>query len=120
MNYEDFIYFMLSEEDKSNVVSLRYWFRLIDVNEDGVIHYDEMKFFYTHQLRRMEALGQEVVPFADICCQLCDLIEPKSAEEFYLTDFTRPPEKMRLSGVFFNVLFNLQKFMVGLVVMMMM
>jgi serine/threonine-protein phosphatase 2A regulatory subunit B'' len=61
---------MLSEEDKGNVVSLRYWFELIDINEDDVIRADEMKLFYTHQLHRMECLGQEVVPFEDIMCQM--------------------------------------------------
>ena len=70
LNYEDFIYFMLSEEDKGNTTSLRYWFDLIDVNEDDVIRCDEMRFFYHQQMHRMECLGHEVVPFEDIVCQL--------------------------------------------------
>jgi serine/threonine-protein phosphatase 2A regulatory subunit B'' len=30
LSYEDFIYFMLSEEDKANEVSVRYWFTCVD------------------------------------------------------------------------------------------
>ncbi|KAE9007889.1 Serine/threonine protein phosphatase 2A regulatory subunit [Phytophthora rubi] len=109
MSYEDFIYFMLSEEDKANPVSIRYWFELIDTNEDGVLRADEMRVFYRHQIHRMECLGHEVVPFEDILCQMSDLLHPEKEGEFYHTDFVRP-DKIRVSGVFFNVLFNLSKF----------
>ncbi|CAK4082012.1 unnamed protein product [Aphanomyces euteiches] len=109
MSYEDFIYFMLSEEDKGNPVSLRYWFELIDVDDDHVIRADEMRMYYNHQIHRMECLGQEVVPFEDIMCQMTDLLHPDVEGDFKFKDFIRP-EKIRLSGVFFNVLFNLSKF----------
>ena len=101
--------FMLSEEDKSNPVSIRYWFELIDTNEDGVLRADEMRVFYRHQIHRMECLGHEVVPFEDILCQMSDLLHPRKEGEFYHADFVRP-DKIRVSGVFFNVLFNLSKF----------
>ena len=100
---------MLSEEDKSNPVSLRYWFELIDTNEDGVLRADEMRVFYRHQIHRMECLGHEVVPFEDILCQMSDLLHPGQEGQFYHADFVRP-DKIRVSGVFFNVLFNLSKF----------
>ncbi|RHY28035.1 hypothetical protein DYB32_006910, partial [Aphanomyces invadans] len=109
MSYEDFIYFMLSEEDKGNPVSLRYWFELIDLDDDHVIRADEMRMYYNHQIHRMECLGQEVVPFEDIMCQMSDLLHPAVDGDFRFADFIRP-EKIRLSGVFFNVLFNLSKF----------
>ncbi|KAF0688934.1 Aste57867_19538 [Aphanomyces stellatus] len=109
MSYEDFIYFMLSEEDKGNPVSLRYWFELIDLDEDHVIRSDEMKMYYNHQIHRMECLGQEVVPFEDIMCQMSDLLRPEVEGDFKFSDFIRP-EKIRMAGVFFNVLFNLSKF----------
>ncbi|KAF1795852.1 EF-hand domain pair [Phytophthora cactorum] len=101
--------FMLSEEDKANPVSIRYWFELIDTNEDGVLRADEMRVFYRHQIHRMECLGHEVVPFEDILCQMSDLLHPEKEGEFYHKDFIRL-DKIRVSGVFFNVLFNLSKF----------
>ena len=42
MGYEDFVWFILSEEDKSNDLSLEYWFRCIDLDCDGVLHPNEM------------------------------------------------------------------------------
>lgn len=101
--------FMLSEEDKSNPVSVRYWFELVDTNEDGVIRADEMRTFYRHQIHRMECLGHEVVPFEDVLCQMSDLLHPGTEGAFFPRDFVRP-DKIRVSGVFFNVLFNLSKF----------
>lgn len=35
--YEDFVFFILSEEDKANEVSLRYFFDLVDLDCDGVV-----------------------------------------------------------------------------------
>ncbi|MED6134546.1 hypothetical protein PIB30_037918 [Stylosanthes scabra] len=35
MNYEDFVYFILAEEDKSSEPSLEYWFRCIDLDGNG-------------------------------------------------------------------------------------
>ena len=100
---------MLSEQDKSNRVSLQYWFDLVDVNHDGVLHVDEMNYFYKHQIHRMECLGTEVIPFEDIMCQLSDLIQPVNEGEFTIYDFLQN-DKIRISGIFFNVLFNLSKF----------
>lgn len=42
MGYEDFVYFILSEEDKTNNVSLDYWFKCIDLDCDGCLRANEM------------------------------------------------------------------------------
>jgi serine/threonine-protein phosphatase 2A regulatory subunit B'' len=34
MGYEDFVYFMLCEEDKSTQQALNYWFKVIDLDEN--------------------------------------------------------------------------------------
>ena len=34
MSYEDFVYFMLCEEDKSSIQSLNYWFKVIDLDDN--------------------------------------------------------------------------------------
>jgi len=107
MGYTDFVWFCLSEEDKSNTTSIEYWFRCVDLDGDGVITLQELEFFYSEQLHRMECLGHESVKFVDIVCQLLDMIKPK---------FDRPMIRLRdlkqsgIAGQFFNVLFNLNKF----------
>ena len=42
MGYEDFVWFILSEEDKSNDLSLEYWFRCVDLDCDGCLRANEM------------------------------------------------------------------------------
>lgn len=42
MSYEDFVWFILSEEDKTSDVSLDYWFRCVDLDCDGALQPNEM------------------------------------------------------------------------------
>ncbi|MCL7028462.1 hypothetical protein MKW94_015945 [Papaver nudicaule] len=107
MGYEDFVYFMLSEEDKSSVPSLEYWFKCIDLDGNGVLTSNEMQFFYEEQLHRMECMAQEPVLFEDILCQMVDMIGPENECHITLHDL----KGSRLSGNVFNILFNLNKFM---------
>ncbi|KAJ8452445.1 hypothetical protein Cgig2_000034 [Carnegiea gigantea] len=121
MGYEDFVYFILAEEDKSSEPSLEYWyvchidnilfklsmFKCIDLDGNGVITRNEMQFFYEEQLHRMECMAQEPVLFEDILCQIIDMIGPEN--ESYLT--LRDLKGSKLSGSVFNILFNLNKFM---------
>ncbi|MQL86355.1 hypothetical protein Taro_018892 [Colocasia esculenta] len=107
MGYEDFVYFILSEEDKSSEPSLEYWFRCIDLDGNGVLTPNEMQFFYEEQLHRMECMAQEPVLFEDILCQMVDMIGPECESHFALRDL----KNSKLSGNVFNILFNLNKFM---------
>ncbi|CAM9686579.1 unnamed protein product, partial [Heterosigma akashiwo] len=109
MTYEDFIFFMLSEEDKGNPTSLAYWFRCVDLDESGRLTLAEMKYFYEVQEHRMEALGHETVAFHDLICQMWDLIKVGHQYGLSLEDLT-DPDVIQQSGVFFDALFNLNKF----------
>uniref|UniRef100_A0A061RTI5 Protein phosphatase 2 (Formerly 2A), regulatory subunit B n=1 Tax=Tetraselmis sp. GSL018 TaxID=582737 RepID=A0A061RTI5_9CHLO len=107
MGYEDFVWFILSEEDKTTDVSLEYWFSCVDLDCDGAIRPNEMLYFYEEQLHRMECLSQEPVLFEDILCQMTDMISPAKEGMFTLRDL----KKMhKTSGTLFNILFNLNKF----------
>ncbi|XP_022633559.1 probable serine/threonine protein phosphatase 2A regulatory subunit B''delta isoform X2 [Vigna radiata var. radiata] len=107
MGYEDFVYFILSEEDKSSEPSLEYWFKCIDLDGNGVLTRNELQFFYEEQLHRMECMAQEPVLFEDILCQIIDMVGPE--DESYIT--LRDLKGGKLSGSVFNILFNLNKFM---------
>ncbi|XP_016699462.1 serine/threonine protein phosphatase 2A regulatory subunit B''beta isoform X1 [Gossypium hirsutum] len=114
MGYEDFVYFILSEEDKSSEPGLEYWFKCIDLDGNGVLTPNEMQFFYEEQLHRMECMTQEPVLFEDILCQIFDMIGPEVTPGFstdnegYIT--LRDLKGCKLSGNVFNILFNLNKF----------
>ncbi|KAL8533359.1 hypothetical protein ACS0TY_009663 [Phlomoides rotata] len=107
MGYEDFVYFILSEEDKSSEPSLEYWFKCIDLDGNGIITRNEMQFFYEEQLHRMECMAQDPVLFEDILCQIVDMISSEDESYFTLRDI----KESKLSGSVFNILFNLNKFM---------
>ncbi|KAK9732910.1 hypothetical protein RND81_04G031400 [Saponaria officinalis] len=107
MGYEDFVYFILAEEDKSSEPSLEYWFKCIDLDGNGIITRNEMQFFYEEQLHRMECMAQEPVLFEDILCQIIDMIKPENDSYVTLRDL----KGSKLSGSIFNILFNLNKFM---------
>ncbi|MBA0797025.1 hypothetical protein Gohar_007750 [Gossypium harknessii] len=107
MGYEDFVYFILAEEDKSSEPSLEYWLKCIDLDGNGVLTRNEMQFFYEEQLHRMECMAQEPVFFEDILCQIMDMIKPEDDSCITLRDL----KGSKLSGNAFNILFNLNKFM---------
>lgn len=52
-------------------------FKCVDMDCNGVITSNEMRYFYEEQLHRMECMAQEPVLFEDIVCQMCDMIRPK-------------------------------------------
>ncbi len=65
------------------------------------------QYFYEEQLHRMECLAQEPVLFEDVVCQMHDMIQPAKEGLFTLADLRRSKP---LSGILFNILFNLNKF----------
>ena len=106
MGYEDFCWFVLAEEDKSNPLALEYWFRVVDLDGDGVLRARECAFFYEEQLQRMECLNQEPVVWEDVLCQMSDMLCCETDGVVTMRDLRR----CKLAGNFFNVLFNLNKF----------
>ena len=109
LTYEDFIFFMLSEEDKANEFSVRYWFTCVDVDGDDKLNNMEMRSFYAVQLHRMQCMGHEVVPFEDMLCQMMDMIKPANTEYLVVEDFLQH-HCSQVSGALFDALFNVNKY----------
>lgn len=107
MGYEDFIWFLLSEEEKTTPQAIEYWLRCLDMDGDGKLTAPDMLHFYTEQLHRMECMSQEVVMFEDILCQLTDMICPRNEGEITTKDI----KNCQMAACFFNTLFNLNKFL---------
>eukprot|EP00744_Colponema_vietnamica_P004040 GILI01006092.1.p1 GENE.GILI01006092.1~~GILI01006092.1.p1 ORF type:complete len:1498 (+),score=344.03 GILI01006092.1:440-4495(+) len=74
MGYEDFVWFCLAEEDKSSPRSIRYWFRVLDLDADGVICGWELEQFYNCTKDAMIAITSESISFEDIMCQIVDMV----------------------------------------------
>eukprot|EP00756_Hemistasia_phaeocysticola_P015538 Hpha_TRINITY_DN15416_c1_g6::TRINITY_DN15416_c1_g6_i1::g.176972::m.176972/K11583/PPP2R3; serine/threonine-protein phosphatase 2A regulatory subunit B'' len=106
MTYDEFLWFCLCEEDKGSAQSVQYWFRCVDLDGDGALSGYELTHFFAEQKARMEASYQETVAWEDILCQMVDIIKPRSKVCIVMSDVHR----CKLSGNFFNALFNLNKF----------
>ena len=76
MSYEDFVWFMLCEEDKTTWRSLQYWFKVIDLDDNGIVTPHEMDYFYEEQVHRLEYLNHEPILFVDLLCQMNDMVKP--------------------------------------------
>jgi len=97
---------MISEEDKTSRTSIEYWFKVVDLNGDGIITPLEMKYFYDEQLTRFEYIDHIPIPFSDILCQLSDMLKPDPGYKFYLKHFLN---NKQYASAFFNSLLNLTK-----------
>jgi len=107
MSYTEFVWFLLSEEDKRHPTAIEYWFRCMDLDGDGVLSMYELEYFYEEQLQRMEQLGIETLPFDDCLCQMLDMIRPETANKITLRDLKR----CKMTPIFFDTFFNLEKYL---------
>mmetsp|Transcript_13010 Transcript_13010/g.35445 ORF Transcript_13010/g.35445 Transcript_13010/m.35445 type:complete len:567 (-) Transcript_13010:109-1809(-) len=108
MGYEDFIRFLLCDQDRQTDRSMEYWFHMFDLDGDGCIRDHEMKYFYEEQAQRMECLSYDTIPFADILCQMNDMISPTAEGRFKLADFKK---RRKFAGTFFALFSSLNKFL---------
>ncbi|XP_061098098.1 serine/threonine-protein phosphatase 2A regulatory subunit B'' subunit alpha isoform X2 [Conger conger] len=107
MSYADFVWFLISEEDKKNLTSVEYWFRCMDLDGDGVLSMYELEYFYEEQCERMEGMGIEPLPFHDLLCQMLDLVKPECQGKISLHDLKR----CRMGHIFYDTFFNLEKYL---------
>ncbi len=70
MSYYDFVWFLISEEDKRNETSIEYWYRILDLDGDGVLSMYELEYFYNEQIEQMRERQIEYMPFTDLLCQV--------------------------------------------------
>ena len=57
LTYKDFIFFMLSEDDKASEFSVSYWSTCVDVDGDDKLHSKEMRSFYAAQYHIIQCMG---------------------------------------------------------------
>ncbi|KAJ3231463.1 hypothetical protein HDU81_003733 [Chytriomyces hyalinus] len=84
LGYKEFIAFILSVEEKTSDSALDYWFRVLDLDGDGVLSLLELETFWEHQHMR---LPEQYTVF-DFFSLILDLIRP-SATSLTLMDLKR-------------------------------
>ena len=109
MDYEDFVTFIISEEDKTNSESINYWFRILDIDGDGVLSPYELEMFFEEQSEKLFKVCGETLTFENILITLNDMIKPKEPYKFTLRDI----KKSGMASMFFNTITNINKFAKG-------
>ena len=56
MGLSDFTVFLMSEVDKSNPQSLEYWFKILDLDNDGFLSLKELHTFHLDNVATLIAL----------------------------------------------------------------
>ncbi|KAJ8375744.1 hypothetical protein SKAU_G00063240 [Synaphobranchus kaupii] len=107
MSYAEFVWYLISEEDKKTLTSIEYWFRCMDLDGDGILSMYELQFFYAEQCKHMENMGVEPLPFNDLLCQMLDLVKPEHQGKITLSDLKR----CRMAHIFYDTFFNLDKYL---------
>ncbi|ORX76969.1 hypothetical protein BCR32DRAFT_329122 [Anaeromyces robustus] len=107
MLYKDFIWFILSAEDKGTTQAIEYWFRCLDLDGDGVISIFEIEQFWIEQYQRMiEWRTVDIWSFNDFLCYLLDMIQPENKNIITLADLKRSKNTV----LFFDMLFDIKKY----------
>uniref|UniRef100_A0A8C2G2M6 Protein phosphatase 2, regulatory subunit B'', beta n=1 Tax=Cyprinus carpio TaxID=7962 RepID=A0A8C2G2M6_CYPCA len=107
LSYADFVWFLISEEDKKTETSIEYWFRCMDLDGDGVLSMYELQYFYQEQCQKLEAMAVEPLPFEDCLCQMLDMVKPEIPGMITLRDLKR----CQLSHIFFDTFFNIENYL---------
>ncbi|KAJ3291374.1 hypothetical protein HDU79_002441 [Rhizoclosmatium sp. JEL0117] len=101
LGYKEFIAFILSVEDKTTDSALEYWFRILDLDGDGVLSLLELETFWEHQHMRLP----EQYSVFDFFSMILDLIRPH-ATSLTLMDLKR---NRHASGLFLDLLLDSRK-----------
>ncbi|TPX31016.1 hypothetical protein SmJEL517_g05581 [Synchytrium microbalum] len=107
MGYRDFIWFILSNEDKRTPQGIEYWFRVLDTDGDGLISLHELQYFWEEQHAKMiENRLADPWKFDDFVCALLDLVKPVQKHAVSLHDL----KKCGSASIFFDMIFDLKKY----------
>ena len=80
--YEDLIRFMLALEDQMMSFSLRYWFRLLDLDDDGYLNRVDLETIYRRKLH-IHGINKELEKFKhfnSVFCSVLDMLNGGSQE----------------------------------------
>ncbi|KAH7694922.1 serine/threonine-protein phosphatase 2A regulatory subunit B'' subunit gamma-like protein, partial [Aphelenchoides avenae] len=89
MTFEDYVQFLLMFQNMTDPVSLAFFFRLLDLNEDGYITEFELRYFYTDLRTAYDSYLQTdgAMPcFEDTRDQLFDMVAPREPYRATLQD----------------------------------
>eukprot|EP00767_Chilomastix_cuspidata_P004142 gnl/Chilomastix_cuspidata/4277.p1 GENE.gnl/Chilomastix_cuspidata/4277~~gnl/Chilomastix_cuspidata/4277.p1 ORF type:complete len:669 (-),score=175.44 gnl/Chilomastix_cuspidata/4277:571-2577(-) len=111
IGFPEFVWFLLCEADKGSETALRFWFRVADVDEDGLIGEADILHFVEPQLDRLAAMGVEEPRCADVVTQLFDMATCASRGRRCSGVSAADLRASRMQANFFDALFCANKFL---------
>ncbi|KAG5463570.1 MAG: hypothetical protein BJ554DRAFT_6376 [Olpidium bornovanus] len=105
LTYRDFIWFLLSDVDKSTPTAVEYWFRVMDTDSDGVISLYELETWWSGQAARFATIAYDGPTWTDALCQMMDCVRPKNPDFITLSDLKRSGQ----AAVFVEYFLHVQK-----------
>lgn len=72
MTFGDFVWFIFCVEDKTTEQSIKYWFRILDLDNNGIVSGYELEYFYEEQAQRLAYMdsNNNDFNFENIICQM--------------------------------------------------
>ncbi|KAH0573489.1 Serine/threonine-protein phosphatase 2A [Spironucleus salmonicida] len=105
--FADFIIFLLADAVFDSKTSCEFWFNICDVDSDGFIGQEDMKFYLKEQVRVWDRVGLGV-QVQDVLRQIGDSIQFRFSFPNYFS--LKELKSCNLHANFFDMLFSAQKF----------
>ena len=86
MDYKTYLDFVLALENRREPQALTYFFRILDVRQEGKLDTFVFNYFFRDILKQMEKLNQEPVHFEDVKDEIFDMVRPKDPFNITLQD----------------------------------
>ena len=86
MDYKTYLDFVLALENRKEPQSLQYYFRILDVRQQGHLDAFTLNFFFRDIIKEMEKHNQEPVKFEDVKDEIFDMVRPEDPLRITLKD----------------------------------
>lgn len=99
--FGDFVIFVILLEEKDLQASLNFWFRVCDLEEDGILSLGEMKIWFSYQKQMLKLMNTDTEKFKELVPQIMDMMGSNA------TSWTR--SQIKESGAWprlFNILID--------------
>ncbi|OHT08814.1 hypothetical protein TRFO_22572 [Tritrichomonas foetus] len=74
ITFADFVVYIILLEIKESQAALNFWFRVCDIEEDGILSLNEMNFWYKLQKQMLKIMNTETEKFKQLVPQIMDMM----------------------------------------------
>ena len=86
MDYKTFLDFVLAIENKKSKQSLAYFWRLLDIKQEGYIDIFTINYFFRQIVKKLKEIDGDVVSVADVKDEIFDMVKPINPTRITLED----------------------------------